>query len=131
MLTYPINSRFVVKPYLAGLRKVCSSSDNDCGIGPCQVSGKQYVTLGDQYPPGEVTARISARRAQLLQLRVLRFGLLQDRNVRISVFPEGEEILIRGAGFGGVPGDGVGATQLEMRQCADGYICRLLVPHNT
>ena len=29
-----------------------------------------------------------------LQLRVLRFGLLQDGDVGIGVFPEGEEILI-------------------------------------
>jgi hypothetical protein len=30
-----------------------------------------------------------------LQLRVLRFGFLQDGDVGVGVFPEGEEILIR------------------------------------
>src|ERR1700685_397669 len=30
----------------------------------------------------------------LLQLRVLRFGLLQDGNVGVGVFPEGEEIFV-------------------------------------
>src|SRR5208337_4938568 len=36
---------------------------------------------------------------------VLRFGLLQDGDVGIGVFPESEKILIRGAGF--IAGDGV------------------------
>ena len=32
-----------------------------------------------------------------MQLRVLGFGLLQDWDIGIDVFPEGEEVLIRGA----------------------------------
>jgi len=32
----------------------------------------------------------------LFQLRVLRFGLLQDGNFGVGVFPEGEEILVGG-----------------------------------
>jgi hypothetical protein len=40
---------------------------------------------------------------QLLQLRVLRLGLLQDGDVGVGVFPERKEILIGGAGFGDVP----------------------------
>ena len=35
----------------------------------------------------------------LSQPGVLGFGLLVDGDVGIGVFPEGEEILIRGAGF--------------------------------
>ena len=35
---------------------------------------------------------------RLLQLRVLGFGLLQDRNIRVSIFPEGEEIFVGGEG---------------------------------
>src|ERR1039458_5416417 len=35
----------------------------------------------------------------LLQSRILRFGLLVDGDVGVGVFPEGEEILICGAGF--------------------------------
>jgi hypothetical protein len=37
---------------------------------------------------------------ELLQLRVLRLGFLQDGDVGVGIFPEGEEVLIRGAGFG-------------------------------
>ena len=33
---------------------------------------------------------------ELLQLRVLGFGLLQDRNIRVGVFPELEEIFVDG-----------------------------------
>ncbi len=29
-----------------------------------------------------------------MQLRVLRLGFLQDGNIRIDVFPQGEEVLI-------------------------------------
>ena len=59
---------------------------------------------------------------QLLQLRVLRVGFLQDGDVGIGVFPEGEEILIRGAGLGGVALQGIGAGKLEMSQSADWII---------
>ena len=36
----------------------------------------------------------------LFQLCVFRLGLLQDGNIRVGVFPEREEILVGGAGFG-------------------------------
>ena len=55
---------------------------------------------------------------QLLQLRVLRLGLLQDGNIRVGVFPEGQEIPIGGAGFGRVALHGVGTRQFEAGQCA-------------
>src|ERR1035438_9707452 len=55
----------------------------------------------------------------LLQLRVLCLGLLQDRNVGVGVFPEGEEVLIGGFCFGDVALHGIGSTQLEMSQYAD------------
>jgi hypothetical protein len=48
----------------------------------------------------------------LLQLRVLRFGFLQDGDVGVGVFPEGEEILIRRFGLGDVAGDGISAGEL-------------------
>ena len=38
----------------------------------------------------------------LLQLGVLRLGFLQDGDVGVGVFPEGEEVLVGGAGLGGV-----------------------------
>ena len=43
-------------------------------------------------------ARVGAR--GLFQLCVLRLGFLQDSNIRVGVFPEGEEVLIGGAGLG-------------------------------
>jgi hypothetical protein len=36
---------------------------------------------------------------QLLQLREFLFGLPENKDVGIGVFPEGEEVLIGGAGF--------------------------------
>ncbi len=47
------------------------------------------------------SGELSARRPQaeiirLVQLRVLRFGLLVDRNVRVGVFPEGKEVFVGG-----------------------------------
>jgi hypothetical protein len=58
----------------------------------------------------------------LLQLGVFRLGLNQNRNIRVGVLPQGEKILIRGAGFERVALHRVGASQLEMRQHADGFV---------
>ena len=46
-----------------------------------------------------VGAAVSCYR-QLLQLRVLRSGLLQYGDVRIGVFPERKEVLVSSPGFG-------------------------------
>src|SRR5271170_6131731 len=63
---------------------------------------------------------------QLLQLRVLRLGLLQDGDVGVGVFPEGEEIFVGvertdagGVGFRSLPGfrlQGVRTSHAQMRQ---------------
>src|ERR1700694_1100681 len=53
-----------------------------------------------------------------LQLRVLRLGFLQDRDVGVGVFPEGEEVLIGGASLGGVSLQRVRTSQAEMGQYA-------------
>ena len=45
--------------------------------------------------------------------------MLEDGDVGVGVFPEGEEILIGGAGFCGVAGESVGAGEFEMSQGAD------------
>lgn len=50
--------------------------------------------------------------SELLQLCVFRLGLAQDRNISISVFPKREEVLIRGAGLGGVALHCVRASEL-------------------
>ena len=50
----------------------------------------------------------------LSQSGVLGFGLLVDGDVRVGVFPEGEEILIRGAGF--IAGGGILAASRRKRE---------------
>src|SRR6266478_2980991 len=67
-------------------------------------------------------AEISKPVTELLQLRVLRLGLLKDRNVRVGVLPEREESLVGGAALGSVALHSVGAAQLEVSQRADRFI---------
>ena len=50
---------------------------------------------------------------QLLQFRVLHLGLLQDGDVGVGVFPEGEEVIIGSLCLGGVALHGVGAPILN------------------
>src|SRR5580704_17370470 len=59
------------------------------------------------------------------QLCVLRFGLLQKRNVRIGIFPESEEILVGNFRFRRVAGQSIGTTETKMCQRAD-----RLISHN-
>lgn len=44
----------------------------------------------------------SERYRKLLQFSVFGFGLLQDGDVRVGVFPECEKILVRRAGLGAI-----------------------------
>src|SRR5260370_39781249 len=62
------------------------------------------------------------RRTRLFQFRVLSLRSDENRNVRVGVFPEREEILIGRLGLGGVALHGVGSTDLEMRECSDGQV---------
>ena len=59
---------------------------------------------------------------KLLQLDVFRLGLLQDRNVRVGIFPEREEIPIRCVCFCDFTLYGPGTTNLKMSQCTDGFV---------
>ena len=61
----------------------------------------------------------------LLQFWVLSFGLLQNGNIRISVFPQRQEILIRAAGLRRVALQSIRAAEAEMCQCSEPEI-----PHN-
>jgi len=47
---------------------------------------------------------------QLLQLRILGFGLLEDRDVRIGIFPEREETLIGGFCYGLITRQRIGSA---------------------
>lgn len=53
------------------------------------------------------------RDTELLQLRLLRLGLLEDG--RVDVFPDREGILIRRLGLGGVALRGVGVSDWPLR----------------
>src|SRR5262249_16256999 len=70
-----------------------------------------YRVLEATFPVCGRPYRLSLK---LLQLRVLRLGFLQDGNVRVGVFPKGEEILISGAGLCRIALRGVGAREAEM-----------------
>ena len=54
-----------------------------------------------------------------MELGVLGLGLLEDRDVGVGIFPEGEKILVGGVGFCGVTRESVGAAEFEMSQGAD------------
>src|SRR5437762_5781720 len=73
------------------------------------------ATLG---PPAEKQSiereRYQTDRHYLLELGVFGLGFLEGKEVRVSVFPCGEEVLIGGAGFGGVVLQGVGASEAEL-----------------
>jgi hypothetical protein len=62
----------------------------------------------------------------LLELRVLGFGLLQDGDAGVCIFPQRKKVLISGAGFGGVALQDLGAGEAKMRERADGFVL-----HNT
>lgn len=59
-------------------------------------------------------------RSRVLQLRVLRLGLFVDGDVRISVLPEGEEVLICCFSFRGIVLHDISSAELQMGQCAYG-----------
>jgi hypothetical protein len=65
--------------------------------------------------PPVILGREQLRR--LLQLRVLRFGFLQDGDVGVGVFPEREEILISGARPGRITHKRQSPPEPEFRQC--------------
>jgi hypothetical protein len=58
----------------------------------------------------------------LLQLRVLRLGFLQDRNIGVGVFPEREEIFVGGERLGGITLQSVGAGEADVGQRVDGFV---------
>src|ERR1700722_6334578 len=59
---------------------------------------------------------------QLLQLCVFGFGLLQDGDVGIGVFPKGEEVLVSSFGFCGVARHSVGTAELQVGECPQNVV---------
>ena len=52
----------------------------------------------------------------LRELGVFGFGLLEDRDVGVGIFPEGKKILIGGARFCGLAGEYIGSCKSQVRQ---------------
>src|ERR1700690_3323112 len=57
--------------------------------------------------------------AHLIQLFVFGPGLLQDRDVGVGIFPDGEEILVRSAGRAHISGKSACPRQPEVGQSAE------------
>jgi len=88
----------------------CLGDESQDGLTPLLIPSQGYIP--------ELTERVKSlagwyfktgcsgagqRNRGLLQLRVLRLGLLQDRDIGVSVFPKGEKVLICSAGFSTMP----------------------------
>ncbi len=58
------------------------------------------------------------RVTSLLQFFGFGFGFAEDGDVGVGILPEGEEILIGGAGLGGIAGEGFGASDTNVRESA-------------
>src|SRR5260370_18405962 len=117
----PISHHLLSSGLTSGLptmREVIDSA-NTAAFSSC--SG---LVAGKADRPEDLAKKLTFSKAvgELLQLRVFRLSLLQDWNVRVGVFPEGEEILVGSAARVGVALHRVGAPQLEMRQHSDGVI---------
>ena len=77
-----------------------TSDGQRAGFG-CQVSGvRKRATLRREVHTAQEVLEARVGALGLFQLRVLRLGFFEDGDVGVGVFPEGEEILIGGAGFG-------------------------------
>ena len=84
-------------------------------IAEVESSGKADRDVRFRDKPGTDKASTHNSTKRLLQLRVFRFRSDEDRNVRVGVFPQREEVLIRRLGFGGVALHRVGSADFEMR----------------
>src|SRR5438309_12017122 len=58
----------------------------------------------------------------LLQLRILRLGFLQDRDVGVGIFPEGEEVLVRRACSSHIALHTVSAGKSQASKSAEGKV---------
>src|SRR5262245_51083310 len=58
--------------------------------------------------------------ARSLQFGVLRFGLLENRDVGVRVLPEHEKSLVGSFRLRLIPRQSERSTELQVRQCADG-----------
>ena len=91
------------------------------GLRACAAENREKLIVASTSPKRNVAVRFMWRHLfhSLVQLRVFGFCGDEDGDVRVCVFPKGQEILIRGVGFSGVALHGIGSADLEMRECAD------------
>src|SRR5271169_177600 len=91
--------------------------------------GAQGALCTTTFPPSRLLARfvgsppyseLHRGATQLLQLCILGFGLLEDRDVRVRIFPERKEVLIGRSCLGVITRQRVSPAQLQVRQCAYG-----------
>jgi hypothetical protein len=61
-------------------------------------------------------------RSRVIEFRRLGLGSVEDGNVWVGIFPEREEISVRGASFDGVTLQYAGATETEMCRRTDGVV---------
>src|ERR1039457_2250071 len=91
--------------YTGGLRRLCclhrrsdcyrvERSSSRAGLSPAVDQRLSRRTANAWLHQLSVNSKRLGRVFQLLQLRVLRFGFLQDGDVGVGVFPEGKEILV-------------------------------------
>jgi hypothetical protein len=80
-------------------RAASANGVQTCARGERAQSGRAACGRAGEFSPHPIT---TSNRSELLQLRVLRLGLLQDRNVGVGVFPEREEIVVGAASLGSV-----------------------------
>jgi hypothetical protein len=78
-------------------RSTCDSRERRAASGRAAIVGRRAGRGELQQLAISTQVNLS-----LLQLRVLRFGLLQDGNVGVGVFPEREEIVVGAASLGSV-----------------------------
>ena len=70
----------------------------------------------------EYLPRLNGYAVELLQFCVFRFGLLQDGNVGVGVFPQIEEVLVGRSGFGRFALHGVRTFRPEASQHPPGRL---------
>src|SRR5260370_9210976 len=117
----PISHHLLSSGLTSGLptmREVIDSA-NTAAFSSC--SG---LVAGKADRPEDLAQKLTFSKAvgELLQLRVFRLSLLQDWNVMVGVFPQRQEILIRGAALGGVALARKGPCGCECGQPAAGFL---------
>ena len=110
---------------------MCASRLRNCAFAERNRIGDAHKKRGSHRPRGalrwavlatQAVMKARARAQGLFQLSGLCLRFLQDGDVGVGAFPEGEEILIGGAGFRRVPLPGVSTCQAQPGQRTPGKV---------